>query len=131
MAKLPRHSGGASRDLLAEHGRWVAIPLVVVAAVLVVASFRTGVRTDLPGIALDWKLGLVLVRAALAFAVVAFVVMFLVRGWGGMWPRRISTSGVDFDELAEGSRDVTEAAEEMLEVLRELVRLETEEKANG
>lgn len=113
-------------DHLETHGRPVAVLLAVAAIGLTAASFATGVSDGLPSIALNWTFGLHVIRAAEVFAIVVLVVMLIVRGWGGRWPSRVSTSGIDFAELAEGSKEVSLAVSSILEILPELVRLEIE-----
>lgn len=120
----PTHS--KEGDHLATYGRVVAASLALVAIGLTVGSIGSGVDDGLPSIALNWRFGLDIIRAAEIFAIIAVVVMLIVRGWGGMWPRRVSTSGIDFAEVAEGSKEITEAVGTVLQVLPELVRLEVE-----
>lgn len=118
--------GPEATDHLATYGKPVAIGLALVAVGLTVVSFTTGISEGLPAIALNWRLGLDAIRAAEIFAIVAVVVMVIVRGWGGMWPTRVSTSGIDFAGVAEGSKEISYAVSSVLEVLPEMVRLEVE-----
>ena len=117
-------------DHLETHGRPVAILLTAAAIGLTAASFATDISDGLPSIALDWTFGLHVIRAAEIFAIVALVVMLIVRGWGGRWPSRVSTSGIDFADLAEGSKQISLAVSSILEILPELVRLEIESADN-
>jgi hypothetical protein len=111
------------RDLLHERPEIAAITLTLVAAVLVVASVEAGVSAGLPSAAFGWKLGIEIVRAAVAFAIVAVVVIVLVRGWGGHWPQRISTTSIDWGELADAIEDRRQAGDTVEEVAAQLQAL--------
>jgi len=94
-----------SRDYLHLHSRKAVAFLGIVAIVLLVASMRSAhTKSGLPEIAFGWEFGLDVIRAAIVFAVVASILMVLVRGWGGIWPQRISTSGLDYPQLTEAAR---------------------------
>lgn len=114
------------RDLLVEYGAQVVLALSLIAIGLLVASLTTGVRHGLPGVALSWLLGLQLIRAALAFGLIAAIVMLLIRGAGGLWPQRVSTSGFDFPSLVEGSREIERGSALAIQALRQLERYEQE-----
>lgn len=91
------HLLGSSRS------RETAASLAFVAIVVFVASLATGVHKGLPTLAFQWKFGLVLVRAAVAYAIFVVVFIFLARGWAGSWPQRVSTTSIDWEQVAEGS----------------------------
>ncbi len=119
-----KQGGGAKEeppDFLTQHSRIVAALLGVTAVVLMLVSASKGVRHDLPGPAFDWSLGLVVLRASVTFAILAALVVVLVRGWGGIWPQRISTTGADYDkqQLEQGSEDVGAGASAILAALRD------------
>jgi hypothetical protein len=82
--------------MVRKHSKKMAFGLVVLAVGLLVGSFDYGVREGLPSVALDWLFGLQIIRAALAFAIIAVLVLLIVRGWGGMWPESFLTTGVGY-----------------------------------
>jgi hypothetical protein len=88
--------GSDRRDLVRKHSKKMASGLAVLAVGLLVGSLAYGVRAGLPSVALDWLFGLQLIRAALAFAIVAGLVLLIVRGWGGLWPERFLTTGYEY-----------------------------------
>jgi hypothetical protein len=90
------HPEAERQDLVRKHSRKVAFGLAVLAVGLLVGSLDYGVREGLPSIALDWLFGLQVVRAALVFAIVAVLLMLIVRGWGGMWPESFLTTGLGY-----------------------------------
>jgi uncharacterized membrane protein len=113
----------AKRDLLAERAAYAAALLGIVAAGLIVASIKAGVTGNLPTIAGGWKLGVELLRAAIAFAVIAVLLIVLVRGWGGHWPQRISTTGIDWGDLTEAIEERRQARDTVHEVEAELTQM--------
>jgi hypothetical protein len=108
------------RDLMAEHPAWAAIALGALAVALVVFSIKAGVSGNLPTIAGGWKLGVEILRAAIAFGVIAVLLIVLIRGWGGHWPKRISTTSIDWGDLAEGIQERKDASDIVDEVEAEL-----------
>jgi hypothetical protein len=91
-----------ARDVLHDHAEQVVVALLFVGILLLIASISAGVSDGLPTIAFGWKFGLEIVRAAVVFAIFGVVAIILARGWIGQWPRRISTSGIDFeDEISD------------------------------
>jgi hypothetical protein len=115
------------RDLLAEHSRLAASALGVAAAGIFFASFSTGLGTHLPADAFEWEFGLQLLRGAVAVAIVWALLFVLIRGWGGRWPSRISTSGVEFDDLGRATEELGEGARLALEVVRGLTEMREKE----
>ncbi len=111
------------RDLVRKHSKRVALALVVLAVGLLVGSLDYGVREGLPSIALDWLFGLQVIRAALAFAIIAVLVLLIIRGWEGMWPESFLTTGVGYpaEKVVEGgiaqSTAVSAAARQELEAI--------------
>lgn len=101
------------------HSKPVVSVMLVVAAGLLAASFTQGVNEGLPSVALDWLFGLRLLRALGAFAILAILAMVLIRGWGGLWPQRISASSVDFPAIEQ---EVTKNANEVSLAVRALIR---------
>jgi hypothetical protein len=110
-------------DLLEEYGPEAAFGLLVVAGVLFFLSSTTSDTVQLPGIAFGWKLGLEIIRAAIVFGVVAAIVMVLVRGFGGMWPSSLSTSGLSYEQA--------DAIAELVEILGELDTVRVELRTSG
>lgn len=95
--------------------------MAIVALLLLFASTQSAhSEDDLPGIAFGWAFALDVIRAAVVFAVIAVVVMVLLRGWGGIWPQRISTSGIDYPELSRGLLDLHEGQDKLDELKAEL-----------
>jgi hypothetical protein len=116
MARVDQGEPKAKRDLLAEHPALAAIALAVLAVTLVVFSITAGVSGTLPTIAGGWKLGIEILRAAIAFGVIAILVIVLIRGWGGHWPQRISTTSIDWGSLAVGIEERKRATDTVNEV---------------
>jgi len=106
------------RDLMRVHSKKMAFVLVAVAIGLLVGSLDYGVREGLPSVALDWLFGLQLIRAAVAFVIVAVLLMLLIRGWGGLWPERILTTGVEFPAA---EKDIEQGAAESAKISRALL----------
>jgi hypothetical protein len=103
------------------HSKLIAGMFLVVVVAMLVVSFTQGIDEGLPSVALDWNFGLKLLRGLGAFGLVAIVAMILVRGWGGMWPQRITSGGVEFPELEqEVADDASEVSELVRAILTEL-----------
>lgn len=119
---------GDRRDLVRKHSKKMAFGLFVLAACLLVGSLDYGVREGLPSVALDWLFGLQVIRAGLAFAIIAVVVLLIVRGWGGMWPENFLTTGVGYpaEKAVEGG--IARAAAVSAAARRELETLLTAER---
>jgi hypothetical protein len=99
-----------------------------VAVVLLVASMRSAhVKSGLPDVAFGWEFGLDVIRAAIVFAVVASILMVLVRGWGGIWPQRISSSGFEYEELHRAAFDLERERNRMRELKEKATILEEAE----
>ncbi len=97
-ATIDKQRPHARRDLLEEYSREAAVILLVVAVLLFALSALAGETVHLPSIAFGWKLGLEIVRAAFAFAIVTIVIMVVLRGFGGMWPSSFSTTGLSYEQ---------------------------------
>lgn len=106
------------QDLLRIHSKKMTVILLALGVAAFAASFSTGVHGGLPSAALDWVFGLQLLRAAIAFAIVAALIILIVRGWGGLWPQRITTTSLEFPEAEE---DVVEGTVEAGQIMRELL----------
>jgi hypothetical protein len=116
--EVSRLHAALRRDLMRVHSKKVASALIVLAIGLLVGSLDYGVREGLPSVALDWLFGLQIIRAAVAFVIIAVLLMLILRGWGGLWPERILTTGVEFPAA---ERDVEQGASESVKLSRELL----------
>ncbi len=80
--------------------------IVVATAVLATSAFVGSVSGDdpaaLPSIALGWHLLLHAERALAVGAVVAVALIFLIRGWEGYFPLKLSASGAEYGMRAAG-----------------------------
>jgi len=118
------------RDLMRVHSKKLTIALAAVAVALLIGSLDYGVREGLPSVALDWLFGLQLIRAAVAFVIVAIIIMLLLRGWGGLWPERILTTGLEFPAAEkEVERGLAESAKLSHALLQEFKSLKSTELA--
>jgi len=115
------------RDLLKEFSREIAFGLVLLAGVLFVLSIGATETSQLPEIAFGWKLGLDILRAAIVFGALAALIMVLVRGFGGMWPSKLSTSGLDYDQIRRTASDLRKDLDE-LDRLERAARTTREER---
>jgi hypothetical protein len=106
------------RDLMRVHSKKMALVLIAIAIGLLVGSLDYGVRAGLPSVALDWLFGLQIIRAAVAFVIIAILLMLLLRGWGGLWPERILTTGVEFPTA---EKDIEQGAAESARLFRALL----------
>jgi hypothetical protein len=125
--RLPKSLGNPHkddrRDFLNEYSRLSVAFLLIVAAVILVASLSSSSSSkDLPGIAFGWVFGLAVIRAAVVFGVVALVAMVLIRGWGGLWPQGVSTSGFEYNptDVARNNVRVVELQVQLEDELRSL-----------
>lgn len=64
----------------------------------------------MPSIALGSSLVLALERAALVGALLGLMGIFLLRGWSGYFPSKVSTTGAEYAAVAEASRSDTAAS---------------------
>lgn len=106
-------------DPLSKYGREIAFGLAVLAILLFALSALTPEAVRLPGIAFGWKLGLEIIRAGIAFAVITLVVIVLVRGSAGLWPESFTTSGFDY-RLSEEGANLTELLLKLDQLEREV-----------
>jgi predicted secreted protein len=98
----------------------LAVVLAFVFGIAIRESIGFGAPDQLPGVALDSPALLHIFRATVATALVAALLVILIRGAFGYWPLQISTTGVAYtevviseSELAEQVRDVVAAAREL------------------
>jgi hypothetical protein len=108
------------RDLLRTHSKLAASVLALLGIGMFFASFSDGVHSGLPTVAFDWVFGIQVVRAAVAFAIFAVLIALIVRGWGGLWPQRITTTSLEFPEAEQ---DILQGTADATQITRELLRL--------
>jgi hypothetical protein len=118
---------GSPPDLLRAHSRLVAVGLLVLAVGIFAGSFAYGSHSGLPTVALDWLFGLQVIRGAVVFAIFALLIVLLIRGWGGLWPQRITTTSIEFPEIeAEVAKHESEVSELLGQVILEVRALKAE-----
>jgi hypothetical protein len=101
------------------HGRFVVLLTAGAVLVSLVVSAAGGTPPELPGIALDSPALLHLERALVVGAVIAGSSIFLIRGWAGYFPSKLSTTGAEYAnwstvERVEGVSQVATSAVEAL-----------------
>jgi hypothetical protein len=110
-------------DPLARYPRTAAVLVGLMAAGLLVASLLGDTQHGLPTLAFEWQFGLDLVRAAVAFLIIALILLLVIRGWNGVWPQRFSHEGLDYSDALKGSaiqQVGLKEASELLDKIREL-----------
>jgi hypothetical protein len=128
QSEVAESEAAVRRDLMRVHSKKMAFGLAALAIALIVGSLSYGVRGGLPSVALDWMFGLQLIRAAVAFVIIAVLLMLIVRGWGGLWPERILTTGVEFPAAEQDvERGIAESARLSGALLREITAMRTAE----
>jgi hypothetical protein len=93
--------GSAHRDDPLErawHRRLVVLATALVVLVGLVSSAVSGSPSTLPGIALGSPALLHLERSLVAGAATAGALIFILRGWAGYFPSKLSTSGAEYGE---------------------------------
>lgn len=98
-------------------GRWLGSGVVVILALVFVASLVAGTPAKLPGVALGSAVVLHAERTVALFAAVLLVLVVLVRAFQGQLPQELSgRGGVKYAEreATEGIRDATATALEEL-----------------
>jgi hypothetical protein len=103
--------------------RGLARVLVTAVAVTICVAFVLSAKHDdepaLPAITLNSPFLLDFERAILVGALVAATLVFLIRGWAGHFPSKISTSGAEYPsptvlaELNESDTDAASTAREL------------------
>lgn len=111
------------RDLLVEHSRAVVFGLCAVAVVLLALSVKSQEAIQLPSLAFGWKLGLDITRAAVVLGVVAILAMVLIRGYGGLWPYKVSTTGFDYEKIASAATQLSDLLARLDDLEKEMRRL--------
>jgi hypothetical protein len=114
-------------DFLNDHSHAVASVFGAVAIGIFIASFAVGLKSGLPADAFDWTFGLRVLRAGVAVAIVWALGVILIRGCSGVWPSKVSTSGVEFEKLEMATNELEKGAQIALEVTRGLAALREEE----
>jgi hypothetical protein len=106
------------RDLLQVHRRKSAAALLILAVAIFSGSFAYGKVDGLPSTSFDWLFGLQVIRAGVAFAVIAVLIAVIARGWGGLWPRRVGTTGLEFPEA---THEVATQSRQIAQIVRALI----------
>jgi hypothetical protein len=109
-------------DPLTRYPRTAALLVGLMAAGLFAASLLGDTEPGLPTLAFDWQFGLDLIRAAVAFVIVALILLLVIRGWNGVWPQRFSHEGLDYSDALKGSAEQQiglKEASELLDQIRE------------
>jgi len=110
------------RDLLRAYSKPAAVVLALLGIAMFYASFSDGLHNGLPTAAFDWVFGIQVVRAAVAFAIIAALIVLILRGWGGLWPRGASTTGFEYpdaeQDILQGTADATQISRELLRLLQ-------------
>jgi hypothetical protein len=105
-------------------GKAIVLGVLVVVVVAFVFSAQRADPVHLPGVALDSPFLLDMERAAVVAALVVGAAVFLVRGWVGYFPSKLSTSGAEYPSLPGLDRALSGAEEiaSEISVLRERQR---------
>jgi hypothetical protein len=109
-------------DPLTRYPRTSAVLVGLMALGLLAASLLGDTEHGLPTLAFEWQFGLDLVRAAVAFVIIALVLLLVIRGWNGVWPQRFSHEGLDYSDALKGSamqQVGLKEASELLDQIRE------------
>jgi hypothetical protein len=77
-------------------GRAVVLVAGLTVILVLVVSATGGVPSDLPGVALGSPALLHIERALLVGAAIAGSFIFLIRGWAGYFPSKLSTTGAEY-----------------------------------
>ncbi len=101
--------------------RAIVVATAVLAAVTFVSSVSGDGPTALPGIALGSHLLLHVERALAVGAMAAVTLIFLMRGWEGYFPLRLSTSGAEYMTRSAAS-DTVRNEDEMGAILARMER---------
>ena len=101
-------------------GRIVVLVTGLVSLLVFTASATSDAPSDLPGVALGAASVLHLERALVVGAVVAGAFIFLVRGWAGYFPSKLSTTGAEYATRASdmGAAATDDAAIDALAEIR-------------
>jgi len=101
-------------------GRVVVLVTGLMGLLVLAASATRDAPSDLPGIALGAPALLHLERALVVSAVVAGSFIFLVRGWAGYFPSKLSTTGAEYSmrPSAQGTAATDDSAIDALAEIR-------------
>ena len=120
------HDRGERADPLERRfvGKAIVLGVLVVVAVAFALSAQRADPVHLPGVALDSPFLLDMERAAVVAALVVSAAVFLIRGWAGYFPSKLSTTGAEYPSLPGLDRALSGAEEIAAEmyVLRERQR---------
>jgi len=101
-------------------GRVLVLGVLVVVAIAFAFSAQRMDPARLPGVALDSPFLLDLERAAVAAALVVGTAVFLIRGWGGYFPSKISTTGAEYATWSSSAERTAENDDAAIDVLVEI-----------
>ena len=107
-------------DPLVRYPRTAATLVAIVAAGLIVASLLSDTERGLPTLAFDWQFGLDLIRAGVAFVIIALLLILVIRGWHGVWPQRFSHEGLDYSDALKGSAEQQIGLKEASELIDQI-----------
>jgi hypothetical protein len=93
------HGTGERTDPLEQRfvGKSIVLAVLLVVVVAFVFSARRPDPVPLPGVALDSPFLLDMERAAVVAAFVVGATVFLIRGWVGYFPSKLSTTGAEYE----------------------------------
>ena len=89
----------------------VALCLLFAAGMAISVGAGAGSASSLPAVSLKSPLLLHLERCGVGVAIIGAIVLFLVRGWGGDFPRKVSTTGAEWADEETAAQLVTADSE--------------------
>lgn len=119
--------GSPGHDPLAHRltSRLIVLATLVVTCAAFVGSATSTDPDEIPSVALGSRLLLDVERAVLSAALVSGCLVFLIRGWGGYFPTRLSTTGAEYSavsQIAQSGRDAAEVVQTLELQLREVMQ---------
>jgi len=115
------HGRGERMDPLERRfvGKVIVLGVLIVVAIAFVFSTQRADPAHLPGVALDSPLLLDMERAAVVAALVVGAAVFLIRGWVGYFPSKLSTTGAEYETRWSAER-TAENDDAAIDVLAEI-----------